>query len=256
MVEGSEEKADYHTVNDEANKAIIANLADACEDAEISTVIKSYTIGSPNLLIRKQLKVHLLPPLKKAATYLQLKIDGILKDDLVTSIIQKIETLLMDLCAVCGEYYSNSLQDQPLFKCLMCNQGCHHECYTEMQTLLQGVTENLRHAFHFICTRCYGEFDDNHSSLNPTAEKKPKSPTKEKEPQPEAITNDHQNQDDRETEEPRPAVTEPKKPICPQYKYGRCMNYETCKNQYDHPRRCRNMLMFRKCRFGICVDPT
>ena len=40
------------------------------------------------------------------------------------------------------------------------------------------------------------------------------------------------------------------KPICPQYKYGRCPNYETCQLTYYHPRRCRNMLSLGKCRFG------
>ena len=42
----------------------------------------------------------------------------------------------------------------------------------------------------------------------------------------------------------------PKKPMCPAYEHGRCMNYDTCKAVYNHPRRCRNMLTYGKCRFG------
>ena len=126
---------DYHTINDEANKVIIQELADNSRDPDISTVILSYRIGLHSKEIRKQVKAHNVPPLKKAAAYLGLAAEGVLKDNLVTSIICRIETLLKDLCAVCGEYYSNSLQEKPLFNCLICNQGCHHECYKEMQTV-------------------------------------------------------------------------------------------------------------------------
>ena len=40
------------------------------------------------------------------------------------------------------------------------------------------------------------------------------------------------------------------KPTCPNYKFGRCEEYEVCKQTYNHPRRCRDMLTFGECRNG------
>ena len=40
------------------------------------------------------------------------------------------------------------------------------------------------------------------------------------------------------------------KEICPKYQFGRCNNYQVCKQTYDHPRRCRDMLTFGECKYG------
>ena len=56
-----------------------------------------------------------VPSLKKTATYLGLAVDGEptkLKKDIITEIILCIETLMKDLCAICGDYYK-----QPNYRC-------------------------------------------------------------------------------------------------------------------------------------------
>ena len=40
------------------------------------------------------------------------------------------------------------------------------------------------------------------------------------------------------------------KPICPKYKFGRCNDYDTCKEIYHHPRRCRDLSTFGECPYG------
>lgn len=267
----TEDLRDYHTINDDSNKAIIQTLADSSGDVEASTVILCYTVGSSSKDIRKQLKSQLMPPLKKAATYLQLNTEGVLKEDLITSILRRIETLLMDLCGICGEYYSNSLHDAQSFNCLICNQGCHQPCYKEMQSVFDGMPETMKHAFQFICTKCYGDFSDDHSA----AQKSKQSPVKEvnvtkqnegdteagaglvdttegtTDGTPEgnssnitALNHHNADTDDQhnETSEDIPAVA-----ICPAYKWGRCYNYESC--EYRHPPRCWNWLSHGKCSY-------
>ena len=63
-------------------------------------------------------------------------------------------------------------------------------------------------------------------------------------------SNDHTNNYNRHTTEIGNHPTNKSKQICPQYKFGRCKNYDICKETYDHPRRCRDMLTFGECEFG------
>jgi hypothetical protein len=259
-----DEPKDYHTLNDVANKAIITQLAEESGDQETSAVINCYTIGASDREIRKLLYKQLVPPLKKAATYLGLETEGeakILKDDVISFIINRIETLMKDLCGICGHYYNNSLQDQPLFTCLICKQGCHLTCFEEMNTILNGMSESMRDAFKFLCTSCQGDFSKDPS----TAPKLTKSPTK---------TQTHINGDDQDlevssvashegritrnaddssvgspaspisSERPPPEML---KPVCPEYKWGRCPNYEDC--EYRHPPRCWSWLSKGKCSY-------
>ena len=253
-VHGEDEPKDYHTLNDEHNKAIITELSENCGDADVSAVIKCYIIGSSNKDIRKQLKSHFVNPLKQAATYLGLNTEGeakFLKEDLITYIIRRIETLLKDLCGVCGEYYNNTLQDEPPFTCLICTQGCHQPCYQEMKAVFDGVPDTMRSAFRFICTKCYGDFSDDHS-----AAKKPKqSPVK---PKDEEVVIREETPDatvDNDTTNPTiPIVGEVRSEegttqivICPAYKWGRCPDYENC--EFRHPPRCWNWLNTGKCSY-------
>lgn len=45
-----------------------------------------------------------------------------------------------------------------------------------------------------------------------------------------------------------PEISPPKK-ICPQYEFGKCNDYHTCKLKYLHPRRCRDLLDFGECKY-------
>ena len=59
----------------------------------------------------------------------------------------------------------------------------------------------------------------------------------------------HTTQNKRTTDEDLTPYSKPK-PICPQYEFGRCMDYDVCKLTYNHPRRCRDMLTFGECEYG------
>lgn len=246
---GDDEAAlDYHAANDQENKSIIQQLAEGCDDDDGKAVIKCYTIGSSNKDVRKQLKSHNVTPLTKAATYLGLN-TNLRKEELITSIIRRIETLLKDLCGACGEFYNNSLQDQPFFSCLICNQGCHEPCYRDMKEVFVTMAENLRHSFPFICTKCYGDFSDDHAKAAETR----KSPVKTK-PRDEDIVSSaetHEGVVEEKGDDHDVLVTPTNPPtnveICPRYKWGRCPEYDTC--EFRHPPRCWNWLEKGKCSY-------
>ena len=254
---------DYHSINDEANKAIIQKLGDDAGDTEITEVIACYTIGSSDKEIRKQLSKFLVGPLKKAATYLGCKNDGgpsqpkMLKDDKISFIIRRIESLLKDLCGICNEYYSNTLTDEPHFSCLICHQGCHQPCFEEMSKVFDGMPEKIKQAFEFICTSCKSDFKRDPT----TAQDSKKSPVKplndhkqgegeDSEAEINLANQQNTDADGSRTSQPVTTKVDPSDTtiaICPTYKWGRCPTYENC--QYRHPPRCWNWLTKGKCSF-------
>ena len=280
MVEEVEEEAvknDYHAANDELNKQMLLQLAQRCDDAEVAAVLSCYSIGAVGADIRKEMIKAKLPHLAKTAVFLGVpNIADIQKSKakLVTNIMKKLNTLLMDLCGVCGDYYSVDLQDKPAFSCITCGQGCHDKCFDPVSTLFRGLDATYRKAMQFVCSTCYSDHKPDDEEVVVNAKKSPikaKTPTHEEEleeevevetktpePVPSKAEEKKQTTDTsnvnfprQDRQQPNPAETHPKKPMCPQYEHQiRCENYEVCKAVYFHPRRCRNLLTFGKCRFG------
>ena len=268
-------KTDYHAANDELNKQILLQLAQRCDDAEVAAVLSCYSIGAVGADIRKEMNRSKLPHLAKTAVFLGVHNMADIqksKAKLVTNIMKKLNTLLMDLCVVCGDYYSVDLTDKPVFSCITCGQGCHDKCFDPVSTLFRGLDATYRKSMQFVCSTCYSDHKPDDEEVVVNAKKSPikaKPPTLEEELEEEAEdetttpepvpykaeekkpTTDTSTNVHFPRQPPNPAETQPKKPMCPQYENQiRCENYEACKAVYFHPRRCRNMLTFGKCRFG------
>lgn len=268
-------KTDYHAANDELNKQILLQLAQRCDDAEVAAVLSCYSIGAVGADIRKEMNRSKLPHLAKTAVFLGVHNMADIqksKAKLVTNIMKKLNTLLMDLCVVCGDYYSVDLTDKPVFSCITCGQGCHDKCFDPVSTLFRGLDATYRKSMQFVCSTCYSDHKPDDEEVVVNAKKSPikaKPPTLEEELEEEAEDETttpepvpHKAEEKKPTTDtstnvhfprqpPNPAETQPKKPMCPQYENQiRCENYEACKAVYFHPRRCRNMLTFGKCRFG------
>ena len=182
----TEDLRDYHEINDEANKAIIQQLADDSGDTDINEVVLCYEIGSSDREIRKQLSRLLVTQLKKAATYLGCNTDGgpnqpkMLKDDIISYIITRVESLLMDMCGICDTYFNNLLTDQPKFSCLICRQGCHKPCFEEITKVFEEMPPKMKQTFEFICTSCSSDFKKDSSTAQSSNKKFPvKSPNKQ-----------------------------------------------------------------------------
>lgn len=242
---------DYHAACDNNNKEILEQLAAASENPDVANVIKCYTIGQPDREIRKTMDKFKLPPLKVAAEYLGITVNGEvkkLKNDIITEIILRIESLLMDLCSICGEYYHIELNDKPAFRCITCQQGCHQPCLEPMVAVLDGVSEELKNSFHFFCTKCLS----NYSHVKPPAVKintpiKQSTQTAAEETSGEVdeVDNDHHESihgDDSE----QPVLPPVTPPVCKKYRRRECPHGASGKTLVDgkpcafsHPRRCR-----------------
>ena len=179
--------ANYHDANDTANKAILQKLVDECDDEEAASVLRCYTIGAKGADIRKDMNKLKLALLKKCATYLGLYPEEDtkkLKADIITDIMIRLNSLLKDLCGICGDYYNNELQETPLFTCLICHQGCHRPCFEAIKTLFQTLDANQTKALQFICTSCHSDYaDDNDTEVTLSAPKVKKSPVKVNNPE-------------------------------------------------------------------------
>jgi hypothetical protein len=293
--------ADYHEANDAQNKAILVKLADESGDTEIAAVISCYTIGSTGSDIRKDLNKHKVPPLKKSAIYLQLYPEGDtkkLKAEIITDIMRRINSLLMDLCGVCGDYFHTELKEKPLFKCLLCHQGCHTKCFNPLDTMFRQLDANHRKAIQFICTSCHSDHNDD-EEITINAPKVKKSPIKAEPVAKDSdltgavysdFSDDHSSAqipkqspvkevpipdinheaevvsyaddinglilDDQTGEnvnittsnhQTRSINSEHLTAICPDYKWGRCPNFEQC--EYRHPPRCWDWLSNGRCAY-------
>ena len=265
---------DYHELNDEANKAILQELADESGDADIAAVISCYNIGAKGSDIRKEMAKQKVPEIKKCATYLGLYTGDDtkkLKAQIIIDIMSRLNCLLKDLCGICGEYYSNNLKDKPTFTCLICHQGCHSECFQPISTIFKVLDENQRKAIQFICTSCQSDHCVDEDKIIINAPKVKKSPTKMK-PPPDGELED-QEEEEHDLTQPRQENQHdtPGSPssheenihaddsgqhvaedtanisICPMYKWGRCPDYKNC--NYRHPPRCWNWLSHGKCSF-------
>lgn len=249
--------ANYYDENNEPNKEILQQLAEDCADPDIATIIRCYDIGARGTDIIKQMNKSKVDQLKKCAVFLKIYPTGEttkLKAAIISDIVSHLNCLLRELCGICGVYYNIGVNDTPIYRCIICNQGGHDPCLDRINTMHRALDENQRNAFPFMCTSCLEDHKETKDEVIKVKAPRNKSShtkadvvagdlddTKEEEGA-EMNSSAHQKTEDSSDQD--------KKPICPQYKNGRCQNYETCKLTYNHPRRCRNMLSQGKCRFG------
>ena len=268
-------------------------LVEDSKDEEVATVVKCYSIGDSGTNISKAMNKLLLPPLKKCAVYLHVYTDITDEADItwkkaqiIKDIISRINSLLRELCGICGIYYNNERLEIPIYRCVICKQGCHNVCFDKITTLFNALDENQKNCFPFMCTSCLDDNKDGNVdeiTVNaPKNTKSPKKPTPVKEPEPEdkiqpddkdvevseAKSHDilviGDNTGDGQTEnrtvnsadaDEDPEITrrksrnkDPTVAVCPGYKWGMCKNYDIC--EYRHPPRCYNWLSKGKCKYG------
>ena len=145
------EEDNYNQLNDEQNTQIIKELAAKSTTTAVQKIILSYDIGKDGAFIRRRMNKYNLPQLQEAAVLLRMNTDGVRKPQLVSNIIHKIESFLREKCDVCEHYYNLELEDEPLFRCEHCQQGCHTECFQELATVMD---KKKFHMFKYYCTKC------------------------------------------------------------------------------------------------------
>lgn len=282
-----EDATDYHTLNDGKNKIILQTLLDNVEDEEVKRVLACFTIEARGAEIIKKMTQLTLPPLKKAAIYLEIPESNAktkLKAEIISDIVDRLNALLMEICGICGEYYHEDLDEKPLTKCIICKQGCHNKCQDPILAHFNVLDENQKKCRPFMCASCIGDYTEDTDEIIVNAPKSKKSPTKQKQKlitHAPTETNDVEGADGDQFEDASDTTGPPrtlegviavnadgtdhieaiaeeqtesntddrsKVPVCPNYKWGKCPNYESC--QYRHPPRCWRWLEKGKCSYN------
>ena len=234
---------EYHAQCDGQNKVILLDLLNNATAEDVKTIIQHFDVDKNSDDIYKLMNASLKPPLVETAEYLKINSTQ-LKDQLIRSIICKINSLLLEKCLKCSQYYAAKLQDDPIAVC-ECGQPCHEPCYSELKEVLNGSFPGVV----FQCSRCF---------------KKPTQfATTKAAPETENAKKQHVEPVEIETEEPRKTFTlkvinafnldllqalYPKSspyPICEGYKRFNCphgkdgkteIQGEPCKHL--HPKKC------------------
>ena len=167
---------------------------------------------------------------------LRLRDTSVNKADLARDIVEWLSELIPQTCLICTHSYISAEygDDEEYLTCFLCNRKSHAQCYKDHPT---DVTIGIV----YLCSLC---------TQQKVPPKEETSVTPKDSDEGQKDENEESNKEipgSPEIDQPEPQPES--KPMCPKYKYGRCPNYETCKDRYDHPRRCRNMLNKGKCRF-------
>ena len=140
---------EYHAQCDGQNKVILLDLLNNATAEDVKTIIQHFDVDKNSDDIYKLMNASLKPPLVETAEYLKINSTQ-LKDQLIRSIICKINSLLLEKCLKCSQYYAAKLQDDPIAVC-ECGQPCHEPCYSELKEVLNGSFPGVV----FQCSRCF-----------------------------------------------------------------------------------------------------
>lgn len=234
---------------------------DNAEDEDVKKVITCFTLDTTGAEIVKKMSSITMQPLKKAAVYLDVPSPASKskpKAKIISDIVSRLNALLMELCGICGEYYHEDLNEKPITKCILCKQGCHNPCQEPIILRLAEFEQKQMECRPFMCTSCIGDHsEDDEDATIANAVKSKKSPEKlSQEPEKVSATPQSKslsNQGDQDSEDKQRPPGSPKQvdvnvPVCPEYKWGRCPNYEEC--QFRHPPRCWKWLEKGQCSYN------
>ena len=227
---GEELLAEHHNTNREI-------LQQLCNEAspEVVKVLKIYNYDEEGEVIVKEMNKCPKKELVQAAEYLQNISTEELKQKLVLSIIDRIDSLLLEFCRKCNTFYHNKKEDIPCLSCNKCGQGAHEECYKEISTALANYP-----GIAYLCGRC----------VSPTPKDNPTPRVNVQSTQDEPTNEESQITPGQQQEVSEPDLIE-EPPICQRYRRGICphgisgltkVEGKVC--EFAHPKRCQKLCIY------------
>lgn len=219
-------------------------------DNDTKEVLSKYDLKMSFKQIASSMKQCNLDKLRCSAEYLLIEsAENYYKDDLIETIIQRIENLLPTVCMKCNKTYAVAISDIPKIVCAVCGQGAHHDCIDELDLT------KLDFGFKLVCMGCIPgpkEKKTKKSAKDKAQMEKGKTETNE-----DIITarNEEQNETNDDTEQIG-KITEQEEnydeyagqqqhdshlmPICRFHKLQGCKRGNQC--TYRHPGMCRKFI--------------
>ena len=221
------------------NIELLNQIANEAPTDEIKEIISYYSVNQDGTEIYNNMKSQSRSSILTTAQYLNVKNTSGKVTTLSKAIIKKLESHLLQKCAICKIHYHIKTSQKPIIECKICGQGCHDECYSALVPL-PGVK--------FYCTTCDDDTDEveedpPNRETNIDTVKNTEQTSENTSDNTSQLKDDHYPQNNPNTEGSQ---------ICWRYRRGVCPNGisgETLVNgrkcNFAHPKRCQ-----RYCQYG------
>ena len=219
------------------NRETLKNITSEAPN-EVARVIRLYNYDNDGPAIYKEMMKSSKKDLQAAAEYLLLIPTDEVKTKLVTSIIQRIDSLLLEHCEKCELFYNVHRLDNPSVSCQNCGQGAHEPCYKDLSVIIA-----THPGIIYLCSRCENS-SSKRTALSPTQSEELSQPPPRgtqspiaPRPLPHPGSPDEEGDDDL--------------PVCQLYRRGSCphgitglrkVNGRTC--NLGHPKRCQKYCQY------------
>ena len=140
--------AGYHEQCDQKNKEILIDLADNSPNESTKEIILSYDVDKDESEIYKAMDKKYKGQLAEAADYLRIDVTQMLKDDIIKSILSKLNASLLEFCGKCSIYYHVNIDAEAITICA-CGQHCHYACYKDLGDVFKNYPGVV-----FKCSHC------------------------------------------------------------------------------------------------------
>ena len=279
----------YHEQCDQRNKEILLDLATESPNDITKDIILSYDVDKDESDIYKAMDRKYKANLSETAEYLKIDTSQMLKDDIIKSILSKLNSSLLELCVKCSVYYAVDIDAEQVAKCA-CGQHCHYSCYKDIAEVFKNYPGVV-----FKCSHCYDTPSNTKPRKTSISSEEPEPILKVDEPPPV----DYDSNNSKQTYKVKVVETfnldflqnrfpQPSYDICEQYKRFDCphgknglteVNGDICQKlhpkkcfrwmrhgkdavrgcnkggdcSYYHPVLCRNSVRYNKCLKSDCT---
>ena len=233
------------------NRQILHQLHSEAPNDAVKKVIKLYNYDNEGTVIYKDMLKSAKKDFQSTAEFLlQIQIEEQVKSKLVSAIINRIDSLLLELCQKCEKFYKVDREDVPTITCQNCGQGIHEPCYRDISRTIASYPGIV-----YICANCINPSSKSSTQSQPSEEKDQLSQNSQENSQthlPAASQSPNRGANHSQLPFSPDDDKEHDMPLCQLYRRGACphgitglrkINGRVCNSA--HPKRCQ-----RWCQYG------
>lgn len=225
---------DEEVARQEEDRQRLKTLVDNAptDKAPLQDILKCYDYDTEGSEISEALHKFYRKDLLITADYLKVPSQTYrYKDDLVKTIIKRIDNLLLEKCRKCKTWFSVGKDDTPTISCSSCGQGCHDSCYQNLGKILEEYP-----GLSYTCSRCDQVEQPDRPKKRESVEPKTNTPINTSSSLNQSIH--HQDEDEENEEESLPICQKLRRGKCPHGISGRTL-VDGRRCEFRHLKRCQ-----------------
>ena len=233
------------------NQQILHQLLSEAPNDAVKKVIKLYNYDNEGTVIYKDMLKSAKKDLQSTAEFLlQIQIEEQVKSKLVSAIIKRIDSLLLEQCQKCENFYKIDREDVPTITCQNCGQGVHEPCYKDLSRTISAYPGIV-----YICANCISPGSKSSTQSQPNEENIQLTQNSQSDQENVQIhLPPRPNPDNQESHSQLPFSPDDEnndRPLCQLYKRGACppgitglrkINGRICNSA--HPKRCQKWCQY------------